>query len=516
MASSANVIDRPSVASVPDDHKLARLLVRDSSALGFATVLERGLGFFANVLAARIGGAPVFGAYSISLTTANSIATYAGAGIGTTANRFSGEFPIGSPGYKGLLRSLAIFSVGASALAAAVLCLGAAPLASLLMKNASLTPLLRIAAFSAGALILVECLRGLLIGQRRFAALITLSVLVGCGMLAGLPSAARLGPQAMIFTQAAVALLAVAACVLLARQLKFGPPAESIHAEGPHLRNVGKFGLAQLAGMVGINVVGWFTASLLARGDSTLVQVGFYSVALQIRNICGMLPLLISQTACAQLTERGGEGYGGANRVTLVSTIGATILSLFAGTAIAAVLPYLISGLYGKSFEGATLAATIAVATGIVHMSFGPASARLTIVSLRLTTVINALWAVVIAAGAALYVPKGGAVAAATVYFCAHLLSSILVLASLWRREGGGLALLRVLAPAFVAAVAISILGWLRFTTQMNGLGGLLIVGISVASLFATRGIAQSIGIDLPAWHRLLPIKMREVGGKDE
>jgi O-antigen/teichoic acid export membrane protein len=514
MASSANVIDRPLVASPPDDHKLARLLVRDSSALGFATVLERGLGFFANVLAARIGGAPVFGAYSLSLTTANSIATYAGAGIGTTANRFSGEFPIGSPGYRGLLRSLAIFSLSASCIAAAVLWIGAAPLASVLMKNPALTPLLRIAALSAGALILVECLRGLLIGQRRFAALIVLSVLVGVGMLAGLPAAAGVGPPTMILTQAAVALVAVAGCVLFARQLKFAPPVESVEAKGPHLQDVGKFGLAQLAGMVGINAVGWFTASLLARGDSTLVQMGFYSVALQIRNICGMLPLLISQTAFAQLTERGGEDYGGANRVTLVSTLGATILSLSVGTFIAAILPYLISGLYGKSFEGSTLAATIAVATGIVHMSLGPASARLTIVSLRLTTLINAVWAAVIAIGATLYVSTGGAVAAATIYFCAHVLSSFLILTVLWRRDGGDHGLLRVLSPALIAAVAIPLVGWMRYTTELNALGGLLIAGISCASLFATRAIARSIGIDLPAWHRLLPIKIPGLGGK--
>src|SRR4051812_42646685 len=86
---------------------LAGLLARGMSSIGLAVSIERGLGFIAHLLAARIGGTEVFGTYSLALTTASSVATYAGAGIGATANRFSGMYPYGTPGYSQLQRLLA-------------------------------------------------------------------------------------------------------------------------------------------------------------------------------------------------------------------------------------------------------------------------------------------------------------------------------------------------------------------------------------------------------------------------
>ena len=128
-----------------------------ASALIAATGIERGFGFLANLLAARFGGAATFGAYSLAMTTANNIAAYAGAGIGSTATRFSGEYPRGTPGYRALARALALVS-GLSALIATVaLFFGARPLATLLLRQSSLVPLLEWASISAGVMILFEC-----------------------------------------------------------------------------------------------------------------------------------------------------------------------------------------------------------------------------------------------------------------------------------------------------------------------------------------------------------------------
>ena len=70
---------------------VAKHLVSGTSALGLGVLIERGTGFLANILAARLGGAHVFGTYSLAITTANNISTYAAAGIGSTAARFSGK-----------------------------------------------------------------------------------------------------------------------------------------------------------------------------------------------------------------------------------------------------------------------------------------------------------------------------------------------------------------------------------------------------------------------------------------
>ncbi len=59
---------------------------------------------------------------------------------------------------------------------------GASPIAHLLGKP-SLTGLLRWAAISAAGLILLECARGFFVGQRRLAALVLLSLIVGVGMV---------------------------------------------------------------------------------------------------------------------------------------------------------------------------------------------------------------------------------------------------------------------------------------------------------------------------------------------
>src|SRR5208282_1388893 len=125
-----------------------------------------------------------------------------------TANRFSGDFPYGHAGYRGLLKGLATVSLGSAALASAVLWFAAEPLATHLLRNPVLTPLLRVAALSAGAIILLECLRGFLVGQRKFGALLALSILFGGGLLAVLPAASKYGPFAMVAGQAAVALSA--------------------------------------------------------------------------------------------------------------------------------------------------------------------------------------------------------------------------------------------------------------------------------------------------------------------
>src|SRR4051794_18903435 len=98
-------------AAPPARGSLAGVLFSGTSALGLATLIERGLGFLANLCAARLGGPQSFGAYSVALTTANNVASYAGAGIGTTANRFSGEYPYGQPGYGALLRALSLISI---------------------------------------------------------------------------------------------------------------------------------------------------------------------------------------------------------------------------------------------------------------------------------------------------------------------------------------------------------------------------------------------------------------------
>ncbi|MDP8988768.1 MAG: hypothetical protein M3N41_01640, partial [Acidobacteriota bacterium] len=263
---------------------------------------ERGASFLSNVLAARLAGPGVFGAYSLALTTANNVGSYAGAGIGTTANRFVGQYPEGSRGYPSLLRVLALVSVSSAAIAALILWWGATPLADVLLRNAKLAGTLKIAALSAAGFILLECCRGLLVGQRSFSTLLLLSSLVGAGLVAAVPSTARFGALPMIAGQAAAVLLAVAVVGGLVFKRAGSPPLEKITGgTGPSAWKIWRFGLVQLGGVVGLNAAGWWVALLVARNDPTLTQMAFYSIASQLGST--ILSLTAESGHCRRFEE---------------------------------------------------------------------------------------------------------------------------------------------------------------------------------------------------------------------
>ncbi|MEK6280452.1 MAG: oligosaccharide flippase family protein [Acidobacteriota bacterium] len=411
---------------------LRNLLARGGSTLGVAVAIERGCGFLANLFAARAAGPQTFGAYSVVLATAGTIANYAGAGIGSTANRFSGEYPIASQGYRGFLRTIMLVSLGSALLGAGLMLAGAGPFARVLLRNDALVNVLRIAALSAGALILLECCRGLLIGQHKFQALILLSLVSGVGMLLILPAAAHVGAGAMIGGHASVALVAVAVCAMFSRRLGIVPAIHKAEeGRGPGVSSILKFGLVQFGAVVGINIASWWLASLVARSDTSLVQMGMYAVANQFRGLASIMPGLLSQISYPLLTAESWRDYGGPERVLLVNTFLATALVMVFACGATIVLPWILLLLYGASYTSAETPAVIALGTATIHMSSVPAAYRLSIVNLRATGAINMAWAVVVVSFGILFVPAAGATGAAAAFLIAHLFTQCAVLIAL-------------------------------------------------------------------------------------
>ena len=439
---------------------LARLLLRGGLALGFAVGLERGCNFFANVLAARIAGPETYGAYAIVLATAGTIATYTGAGVGATANRFAGEHPRESAEYGKLLRALVIISVGSALLAATLMLVGAAPLARLLLRNESLTGYLRVAALSAGALILLECLRGLLIGSQRFPALLLVSAVSGIGLALVLPFAAGVGAGAMIAGQAVVAVFAITACVLFAKRLGITPLAPAVKdnprtADDFGVRRVFVFGLVQLSAVVGLNIAGWWVTSLVARADVTLVQMGVYAVANQLRQLVNIFPDLLARLCYPLLTRERGREYGGADQVAVVGTFVNTGLSIAVAAAAIIVLPFVLGNLYGEAFRAGEAACALLLATAIVHMSNAPAAQRLNIVSLRAAGTINLLWTAAMILAGTLVVPLAGAAGAGATFLISHIASAVFVLVALRRARELPKGLTGLTATPVVGALAL-------------------------------------------------------------
>lgn len=481
----------PPVVSPP---AIRSLVVKGASALGVVSVIERGCSFAANLLAARLGGAQVFGAYSLALTTANNVATYAGAGIGTTANRFAGRHRPGSVGYARLVRSLTLVSLASAGLAVVLLLLGASPLARWLLLRPDLTPLLQVAAISAGTMILLECLRGFLIGERLYRQLVVLA-LCGAVVVIALPMAARVGATTMLACQAAISGLAIVICLMFLRR-RSAPVAAldtNIPSDLPSPGAIWRFGMVQFVGVIGLNAAGWWVAALVARADTTLTQAGLLAVASQLRNLTSLAPNMLTQSSYSLLADDQAAGASRCGPVLIYCTYIAALLSLTIGGTIAASADWILAFVLGPSFGAGGLAVSLAMATAIVHMTSASTAARLTIVSLRQTGLINAAWTVVTVIVATWLVPRGGAAAAMGVYLGVHCMAAGLVFIALRRSHAmpagvagvlfstiglaivlGGLAVTRAEMPS-----AAPVISTLMFGVTIAGAGALVMYGFA-------------------------------------
>lgn len=426
----------PAMSALPPE--VAKHVVQGTSTLGAAVFVERGASFLANVLAARLAGASVFGAYSLGITTANNISTYAAGGIGTTATRFSGKYPYSGGSYRTFAQVMATISLLSAVLAALALTLGAGPI-SRLLHQPNLAGLLQWAGITAAGMVLLECARGFFVGQRRLVALAALSILVGLGMLIILPSMATTHhPAAMVISHGAITLTAVALCCVFAARLHLLPPAGVVsQINFLHLlREVWSYGLIQLSGLVSANLAGWWVTALVARGDPSLVQISFFAIASQLRNLIGLIPSLLTEGSFAVMASPGEDGDTVSRRVMALCTYASTAVSLLIAALTIIVAPLLLRLMYGRSYQSAALAVSVAVGVAVIQMGNAPPSARLSVVSIRFTAVTNTVWAVFTAAlGTFLMLHGGSAAGAMGIFMLAHIVIAVMVLAILQQRD---------------------------------------------------------------------------------
>lgn len=466
---------------------VAKHVVRGTSTLGAAVFVERGASFLANVLAARLAGASVFGAYSLGVTTANNISTYAAGGIGTTATRFSGKYSYEGGSYAVFAQVMATISLASAALAALALCLGARPIAGLLHKP-ELAGLLQWAGITAAGMVLLECARGFFVGQRRLLALAALSLLVGLGMLGVLPAMAMSHrPTAMVISQGAVTLTAVALCCALAARLHLLPPADAISKVQflPLLKEVWSYGLIQLSGLVSANVAGWWVTALIARADPSLVQISFFAIASQLRNLIGLIPSLLTEGSFAVMASSEKDSQHVPRRVMALCTYASTTVSFVVAALAVIVAPLVLQIVYGRAYVMAALAVSTGVAVAVVQMGNAPPSARLSVVSIRSTAVLNTVWALFTAAVGTLIMLRGGSAASAmAVFLAAHIVIAIMVLVVLYRNDSlpaGMIPLFIVSSTSIVLMVALATYRAVHAANQMPATA--LMCALTVASV---------------------------------
>lgn len=139
------------------------------------------------------------------------------------------------------------------------------------------------------------------------------------------------------------------------------------------------FGLVQLAGLVGINAAGWWLTTVIARSDTSLVQIGFLSISHQLRNMAGLFPGLLTES------QSRGNARGESNQektpdqVMAVCTLVTTLVCLLIAGLGITIVPWALTLFYGKAYAAAA-ATAMALATAVIHMDNSPAAARLSIV----------------------------------------------------------------------------------------------------------------------------------------
>ena len=454
-------------AEVELSKEVAAHILTGTSTLGAAVMIERGASFAANILAARFAGASVFGAYSVGISTANNISTYAAGGIGATATRFSGKYPYGGSSYVTFARVLGVVSVCSALVAASVLFLGAGPIAHILHQE-SLTGLLRWASLSAAGMLLLECVRGFFVGQRRLLALALLSLLVGAGMVSLLPAVATSKmPEHMVAAHGSITLAAVLICLALAKPLGLlASGGEEAVRFSAMLREVWGFGFIQLSGLLSANLAGWWITALVARGDSTLIQMGFFAIASQLRNMTGIVPALLTEGSYAVMATPDEANTGMPQRVMALCTFGATLVAYVLAALGIIVVPWALHLMYGPRYGGAVVAASIGMSVAVLQMGNAPPSARVSVVSIRSVAVINTVWALITAtSGTLLMMHWSGAAGAMAVFFLAHAVSATLTFWVLARKDRlpSGLVLLFL-----VTTVSVACLSFLAFIRDRN------------------------------------------------
>lgn len=471
--------------------EVAAHILSGTSTLGVAVLVERGATFAANILAARFAGASVFGAYSVGISTANNISTYAAGGIGATATRFSGKYPYGGGSYGTFARVLSFVSMASALVAASVLFLGAGPIAHVLHKE-SLSGLLRWASLSAAGMLLLECLRGFFVGQRRLLALALLSLLVGVGMVSVLPTiAAGKSAEHMVAAHGSITLAAVLICLVLAKPLGLLATRQS-SAVGfaAMLREVWGFGFIQLSGLLSANLAGWWITALVARGDTTLVQMGFFAIASQLRNLTGIVPALLTEGSYAVMATPDEENTGLPQRVMALCTFAATLVALVLASIGIIIVPWALHLMYGPRYGAAGVAAAIGMSVAVLQMGNAPPSARVSVVSIRSVAVINTIWALITAAGGTLLMMRwNDAAGAMAVFFLAHVVSALLTFAVLAKKDRLPTGLLLLFGVTTASVVCLSLLAVVRDRLPEQGLwltlAMLVVLALTSAVLYA-------------------------------
>jgi O-antigen/teichoic acid export membrane protein len=449
----------------PPRQGIRSFLFRGGSFLVLATLLERGLLFFANTFSARLAGPENFGSYGLALEAASIMAAQAGFGIGLVATRFTSEYPVSHAHHRDFIQKIVHLSLILAFFSSLLMLALAWPLANWLYQKPMFFRVLIVGIVSTPAFVLLDAIRGMMLGLSYHRGIALLSLFFGLAMFVLLPLASLRSPRMMILTHALCALTACGIVFLLLRR-KFDLSLFRRTTHPVPMRPMLRFGLFHLGSTTAMNLCTMALMAMLVRfatrdelmGASMLPlgsvvpdgvtmtmiialslfplfgfhEVGFYKAASSIRNMAAIVPGLLNQTTIGLMTKLKGEEYGGVNRILVINTW-LTVMFLIPTTLGALVLmPWVLPLLFGSDYLEAVKPAGVLLAVALVHMTSQPAVNRLTVVSPRTVMIIILIWIAITLGTGWFLIRLHGALGMAITLLISHSASAIMVLVGLY------------------------------------------------------------------------------------
>ena len=472
---------------------LRRIFLGGGILLGLAISLQRLFGFISTALAARIGGVSTLGRYSVALSTVATVTAFMGAGVGTVALRYAGQYPRNTRAYRKVLRLLIVIGLVATLASTVVLFTGSGFLATFVLRNSGLQRLLQVAALTSVAIVTVEALNGTFIALHNFRGLLWLSTVSGVLMVMAVSYGALYGASAMVLGYTAAIALGVAVTLIATRStVRPEPPDGSPEPTPPRSREVILFGNAQQLNTIVLALASWWVIVTVTRFDPSFRQMGYYVVGSQLRVLATQAPALAAQLVLPTLSRTASLPQ--QDRVVSAATFLCVALCFVSAGLVLTFLPWILSA-YGTAFQQASIACSLLLATAVAQLTYIPAANALLMLSLRISVLTNVAANLALAFLATTLSGKIGAAGAAAAWLISQLLLQVIVFGALkgMKRLPAGLLLISCLGN--LGAIGLTALAVIRTTYPATSIVTTVTqIILLLVAMFGFFRIAQSRG----------------------
>ncbi len=463
-----------------------RLLSGASWQLGL-TLSGRVFTFFLNILQGRYLGVVGYGQLSLIQTTLQFLSLFVGAAAGNTCTKYLSELRNTQPLRVRRILAFAIGNVTLGSMLGSVLFgFFAAPIATRILHQPEMEPLLRLSSFALMAVCVGGAWTGVLFGFHLFrieAIARFIQTIVWFGACIALMRWAGVWGAVLAYDISLGLVMVMVAWIGIRALRKHNLQLDFRHA----LKERKVFGDYSLAVMFKtILIVGaqYTTYALLSRVPNGAVGAGRFFAAFQYRLVIQYLPMAIQLTAGPLISEMIGLGnYESAGRV-YYKMLGAMMLGLTAlAVCIVSFSPFLL-GLFGKGFQGNPflLASVMAYAVIVSGNNFG---------SMALQMHSKAWWAfradavaAIVTVGSALYlIPHFHDLGTALALQCGVVAQS-LVYMLLTRGIGGevrkAIGVIRYTVVVLLAPELCLLIAWKNVSTQTLAALGVRVVFVAM------------------------------------